>query len=68
VDTQDLRNAQWHISTYSANGSTCVEVARNLPSLVAVRDSKDRQAPVLTVTRQAWSAFTDSIKHGELGL
>jgi hypothetical protein len=68
VDTQDLRNAQWHISTYSANGSTCVEVARNLPSLVAVRDSKDRQGSALTVTHQAWSAFIDSIKHGELGL
>ncbi|HEX3922041.1 MAG TPA: DUF397 domain-containing protein [Streptosporangiaceae bacterium] len=68
MDTQDLRGAQWHISSYSANGATCVEVARNLSSLVAVRDSKDRQGPVLTVTRRAWSAFTDSIKHGGLGL
>lgn len=68
MNNQDLRNAQWHVSTYSASGSTCVEVARNLPSLVAVRDSKDRQAPALTVTHQAWKALINGIKHGELGL
>ena len=38
---EDLHCAKWRVSTYSASGSTCVEVARNLPGLVAVRDSKN---------------------------
>ena len=54
---QDLHRADWRISTHSANGSTCVEVARNLPGIVAVRDSKNRQGPVLTFTPGQWRTF-----------
>jgi hypothetical protein len=68
VDSQDLRRAAWRTSTYSANGSTCVEVAGNLPGIVAVRDSKDRQGPVLTISDQAWSQFVQGIKHSEFDL
>ena len=39
-----------------------------LPGKVAVRDSKDREGPVLTVSGNAWSEFTDAIKHGEFDL
>jgi hypothetical protein len=40
----DLTNAEWRKSTYSgSNGGNCVEVAANLPGVVAVRDSKDGQ-------------------------
>ena len=55
---------QWRISTYSANGSTCVEVARNLPGIVAVRDSTDRDGPVLTFTPGQWRAFKAGLRHG----
>lgn len=68
MDNQDLRRAEWRTSTYSANGSTCVEVASNLPGIVAVRDSKDRGGPELTFSDQAWSAFIQGIKHRELDL
>jgi len=34
-----------------------VEVARNLPGLVAVRDSKAPDGTKLTVSREAWRAF-----------
>jgi hypothetical protein len=34
-----------------------VEVADNLPGVVGVRDSKDREGPVLTFTPTAWRAF-----------
>ena len=37
----DLSRAEWHKSSYSSQSGNCVEVARNLPGLVAVRDSKD---------------------------
>jgi hypothetical protein len=41
-----------------------VEVARNLPGIVAVRDSKDRQGPALTFTPDEWRAFMGRLRHG----
>ena len=38
----DLSRAEWRKSSYSGQSGNCVEVARNLPGLVAVRDSKAR--------------------------
>ena len=62
MDDQDLRRAQWRISSYSANGSTCVQVARNLPGFVAVRDSKDPDGPALTFTPAVWAVFLDQVR------
>ncbi|MEU8189959.1 DUF397 domain-containing protein [Micromonospora carbonacea] len=54
----DLTNAQWRKSTRSGdNGGNCVEVADNLPGLVAVRDSKNPSGPALTFSPAAWSSF-----------
>jgi hypothetical protein len=68
VDSPDLRRARWHKSSYSANGSTCVEVAANLPGIVLVRDSTNPQGLRLTLSHPAWSDFTQQIKHGEFGI
>jgi len=68
VDTRDLRRAQWRTSTYSGGNGSCVEVASNLPGIVAVRDSKDRSGPKLAVSDQTWSAFVQGIKQGEFDL
>ena len=48
-----------------ANSSTCVEVARNLPGVIAVRDSKDRQGPALLFTAGQWRAFIAAMKASE---
>ena len=65
----DIDRAQWRTSTYSGdNGGGCVEVARNLPGVVAVRDSKDRTGPVLTFSPVGWEAFAAGLKSGELDL
>ncbi len=32
----DLSRAEWHKSSYSGQSGNCMEVARNLPGLVAV--------------------------------
>lgn len=48
-------------SSYSANGPDCVEVARNIPGTVGVRDSKDAAGPVVTVSPAAWSAFVGCV-------
>lgn len=54
----DLSNAHWKKSTRSGvNGGECVEVATNLPGVVAVRDSKTPAGPVLTFTPPTWRAF-----------
>lgn len=45
----------------AGNGSNCVEVARNVPGAVAVRDSKD-PGPLLVVSPAAWWAFLGSIR------
>lgn len=54
----------WHKSSYSANGGNCVEVARNRPDKVAVRDSQDRHGPVLVLDAEHWREFTIAIKSG----
>ena len=47
----DLTGAVWHKSTRSGgNGGDCVEVAVNLPGIVAVRDTKDPDGPALVFT------------------
>jgi hypothetical protein len=53
----DLSDAKWHKSSYSSQDGNCVEVARNLPGLVAIRDSKEPDGPKLAVSRETWCAF-----------
>jgi hypothetical protein len=64
----DLTGAIWHTSSRSSgNGGDCVEVADNLTAVVAVRDSKDRQGPILLFEPTAWSSFIESIKQVQPG-
>ncbi|AXG79644.1 DUF397 domain-containing protein [Streptomyces paludis] len=46
-------------SSYSGANNTqeCVEVARNVPTTVAIRDSKHPTGPVLHVAPAAWQTF-----------
>lgn len=59
----DLSRAHWRKSTRSnGQGGECVEVASNLPGVVAVRDSKDPDGPALVVAPKAFTAFADDVK------
>jgi hypothetical protein len=59
----DLTSAEWRKSSKSGgNGGNCVEVARNLPGVVAVRDSKDPDGPRLAFGPDPWRVFTDQVK------
>jgi hypothetical protein len=65
----DMTGAVWRKSARSDNGgASCVEVARNLPEVVGVRDSKDRSGPVLAFAPDAWAAFLGGIRNGEFDL
>lgn len=62
----DLSAAEWRKSSRSGgNGAQCVEVAANLPGVVAVRDSKNPDGPKLIFTPGEWRAFIGGIKDGE---
>ncbi|WP_405088986.1 DUF397 domain-containing protein [Microbispora sp. NBC_01389] len=62
----DLSAAVWRKSSRSSdNGGQCVEVAVNLPGVVAVRDSKDPDGPALAFTPADWQAFISGIKTGK---
>ena len=63
----DLSCAHWRKSRYSGNSGNCVEVAL-LHGLVAVRDSKDKESPVLLVTTDVWAHFIDEIKRSSSAL
>ncbi|EST28136.1 DUF397 domain-containing protein [Streptomyces roseochromogenus] len=47
---------RWRKSTYSPDGSNCVEIATT-PSAVRIRDSKNSTGPQLMVTPHAWAHF-----------
>jgi hypothetical protein len=65
----DLTAAIWRKASYSSgNGGNCVEVARNLPGVVAVRDSKDPAGPALVFTPDQWRAFLGGAQAGRFKL
>ena len=59
----DLSRAEWRKSSYSSNnGGNCVEVAGNLPKVVAIRDSKDPGGPALILSADQWAGFISRIR------
>ncbi|PWR08074.1 DUF397 domain-containing protein [Micromonospora acroterricola] len=58
-----MTSARWRTSTRSSsNGGACVEVADNLPGVVLVRDTKDRDGGTLTFGPTAWQSFVNLAK------
>jgi uncharacterized protein DUF397 len=49
----------------SAPGQNCVEVATNLPGIVAIRDSKNPGGPELIVSHHEWTALICGVRRGE---
>lgn len=65
MNTVDLSQAAWHKSSRSNGQANCVEVATNLPGVVAIRDSKDPDGRALIFTTAEWQAFTGSVQDGQ---
>lgn len=53
-----MREYVWRKASRSgSSGDNCVEVATNVPGVVAVRDSKDPDGVVLVASAAEWRGF-----------
>lgn len=48
-------------SSYSTVNGECIEVARNIPGTVAVRDSKTPDSPIVRLAPETWAEFTATL-------
>lgn len=53
---------RFYKSSYSGSQGECVEVARNVPQVTAIRDSKNPAGPRLVVGAGAWGTFIEALK------
>ncbi|MFE9438272.1 DUF397 domain-containing protein [Streptomyces sp. NPDC006602] len=51
--------------SYSNEKAECVEIATNIPTIVAIRDSKNSDGPSLQVRPTPWMTFQISLMKGE---
>ncbi|MDG4798252.1 DUF397 domain-containing protein [Micromonospora sp. WMMD1082] len=58
-------DSQWRKSTRSGGNGACLE-ARYADHTAQVRDTKDRQGPMLSFTAGQWTHFVQGIKAGTL--
>ncbi|MEV8538942.1 DUF397 domain-containing protein [Streptomyces sp. NPDC051572] len=49
-------------SSYSSGSGECVEVARNIPGTIAIRDSKSPTGPTLHLTPTTWTRFIATLR------
>jgi len=64
----DLSGASWRTSSFSQDGSDCVQAAFLSDGGVALRHSRDPGGSVLVYTRREWDAFLKGAKDGEFDL
>lgn len=68
MDQVNLDEAEWRKSSASGDNGQCVEVATNLPGVIAVRDSKNPRGPVLIFSPGEWKAFVTGAHQGEFDI
>jgi hypothetical protein len=60
-----LRGGPWVKSSLSYANGNCVEVSDQPGGAIGVRNSRDREGPVLRFTRDEWTAFLGGVRNGE---
>ena len=60
MSTSERNGVVWRTSSYTGGQGNCVEVA-TAAGTVLVRDTKDREGPLLAVPTTAWRAFLADI-------
>ncbi|KUL26232.1 DUF397 domain-containing protein [Streptomyces regalis] len=53
-------------SSYSDYEAECVEIATNIPTTIAIRDSKHPTGPALHLHPTTWTAFQTALVKGKL--
>lgn len=66
MEMADLSRAEWRTSSYSGTNGNCVEVAAHSGARVLVRDTKDREGPVLAFRPGTWRRFASQLKASTL--
>jgi len=66
METTDLSRAKWRTSSYSGSNGNCVELAADSGAQVLVRDTKDREGPVLAFRPGIWRRFAMDVKADSL--
>ncbi|MBK3574882.1 DUF397 domain-containing protein [Streptomyces sp. MBT65] len=61
-----MRAFEYRKSSYSDQTAECVEIATNIPTTVAVRDSKNPTGPSLHLHPTTWRAFQSSLPARDL--
>ncbi|UIX34781.1 DUF397 domain-containing protein [Streptomyces sp. GQFP] len=56
-----MPNFQFRKSSYSDDKDECVEVATNIPTIIAIRDSKTRTTPPLHLHPTTWETFRTAV-------
>ena len=61
----DLSDAVWQKASLSTSGNGgCVEIALNLPGVIAIRDSKRPEDGAHVIDRAAFAGFLADVKAG----
>ncbi|MEU8567387.1 DUF397 domain-containing protein [Streptomyces pathocidini] len=66
IAANELDGALWHKSSHSGDDNGCVERGRLRSGRQAVRDTKDRGLGAIVFEPDAWRAFVDAVRRGEL--
>jgi hypothetical protein len=53
---------EYRKSSYSNEKAECVEIATNIPTTIAIRDSKNPNGPSLQLHPTTWRAFQSSLR------
>ena len=64
----DLSQAIWRKARRSNHNGGCVEIAANIPQVIAVRDSKRPEGGAHVIERAAFAAFLADVKSGRYDL
>jgi Domain of unknown function (DUF397) len=60
-----MTGSTWVKSSLSFANGNCVEVSDQPENTIGVRNSRDREGPVLRFTSDEWQAFIGGVRKGE---